>query len=145
MAHSKIFRIFQLNKLFSTLIFAGIIPFCYLLLWVSPDRPGSLKSAGKHRRLALHFSLWYVVLFEIAVISFGLGGCLISASFYYLLPLAFLTSIASSIVSVEVFGMAIKGSSEWSDSKRIIIISVIALTVLAFSTIIALTIRTKSG
>jgi hypothetical protein len=127
------------------LFFAGIIPFFYFLLWMSPDRPGSWKRAGERRRLAFHVSLSFSVLFQIAVISFGLDRFLLSAPLYYLLPTTLVASIASAIVSIEGIGMAVKSSGEWSDRKRIMIASVIALTVFAFSTAIAIFIRTQSG
>jgi hypothetical protein len=85
------------------------------------------------------------VLFQIAVISFGLGAPLLAAPFYYLLPIMLVASIASAIVSIEGIGMAVKSSGSWSDRKRIMIASVIALLVFAFSTSIALIVRAKSG
>jgi hypothetical protein len=133
------------SQIVAALLFAGIIPFCYFLLWISPDRHGGWKRAGNGRRITFYFSLWSVVLFEVAVISFGLGKSLLSAPLYYLLPVTFVASIASSIVSVEVFSIAVKSSGSWSDRKRIMIASVIALLEFAFSTMIALIVRAKSG
>jgi hypothetical protein len=133
------------GPIISALLFVGIIPFCYFLLWMSPDRPGSWKRAGVRRRLAFHVSLWFSVLFQIAVISFGLGGPLLTAPFYYLLPLMLVASISSSVVSIEGIGMAVKRSGEWSDKKRTIIASIIAVIVLAFSIIVALIVRAISG
>ena len=132
------------NRLLSILLFAGIIPFCYFLLWLSPDRFGSWKKAGRHRRLAFHVSLWFGVLFQIAVISFGLGAFLLVAPLYYLLPVTLVASIASSIVSIEGIGLAVKSSGSWSNRKRIMIASIIAVSVFAFSTTIAMIVRAKS-
>jgi len=133
-----------MNRLLGTLLFAGIIPFCYFLLWISPDLPGSWKRAGKQRRIALHVSLWLAVLFQTAVISFGWGRFLLSAPLYYLLPVTLAASIASSIVSVEGLGMAVKSSGAWSDRKRVMIASVVAVSVFAFSMTIAMVVRAKS-
>jgi hypothetical protein len=133
-----------MNPLLSALFFTGIIPFCYFLLWISPDRPGSWKQAGRHRRFALHVSLWFSVLFQIAAISFGLGTFLLTAPLYYLVPVTFIAGIASSIVSAEGIGMAVKSSGAWSDRKRVMIASVIAFSVFVFSTTIAMFVRAKS-
>jgi hypothetical protein len=134
-----------MNQLLSVLIFVGIIPFCYFLLWISPDRPGSWRRAGRLRRIALHVSLWFSALYQIALISFGLGAFLLTAPLHYLFFITFIASIASSIVTIEVIGTVIKSSDKWSNRKRIIIASIIALTVFVFANIIALIVRTKSG
>lgn len=95
--------------------------------------------------MALHVSLWFSVLFQIAVISFGLGGPLLTVPFYYFLPVMLIASIASSIVSIEGIGIAVKSSDAWSNKKRTVIASIIAVIVFAFSITIAMIIRAKSG
>lgn len=97
------------------------------------------------RRLALHVSLWFSVLFQVAIISFGLGALLLAAPFYYLCPVMLVASIASSIVCVEGIGIAAKSLGSSSDKKRIIMVSLIAVVVFAFSTTIAMIIRQKAG
>ena len=131
-----------MNRLIGTLIFVSTIPFCYFLLWMSPDRPGSWKKAGNLRRLALHFSLWFFALFQIAVLSFGLGEFMLTAPLYYFIPIMLIGSTASAIITVEVIGTVAK-SATWTLKKRALILLTLMISMLLVSATIAHIIRTK--
>lgn len=118
-------------------ISASIVIVSYVILWISPDQPGYWKKAGKLRKSAFHFSLWFIALSLIfGLISFGL-----TKPIYYYLPIILFQSIASSIVCVEIFGTVIKSSIYWSDKKRLIVVAALALITMGFTNL--LTIQTR--
>jgi hypothetical protein len=129
-----------MNRLFyiSVLISAIVIFFGYFILWLS----GTLRRASKFRKLAFHFALWFSALLQIAMLSLGLGQFLLTAPFYYFIPIILMGSITSAIVTVEVIGTVAK-SETWTLKKRFILLSAITICVLIASTSIARIIRIK--
>lgn len=127
------------------LISVAIVSFGYFILWTSPALPGSWKKAGKPRRVAFHFSLWFLSILQLAMFSFGLGAFLLQAPFYYYLPIAFPAAVFSSIVMVEIVGVVIKRSASWSDRKRGVLITFLSFINFAFSTTVALLVKAKIG
>lgn len=119
-------------------ISASIITLGYVILWISPDRPGCWKKAGKFRRSAFHFSLWFLALSLIAKFSFGLIAYGLTTPFYYLLPIVLFESITSSIVCVEICGTAIKSSIYWLGRKRLLVVVVLTLIIMGFMNLLTI-------
>ncbi len=125
------------------LISVGIVFVGYVTLWTSSSDAGSWKKAGQLRRSAFHFSLWFMAFLLLALFSFGMGIFLLQAPFYYFAIMALAAAIAGAITVVEIAGVVIKSSANWTDNKRMLLIVSVAVLQFVFSTTIALLVKSK--
>lgn len=125
------------------IISVSIVFIGYMILWSSPDHPGSWKTAKKLRRLAFHFSLWFIALLQVGMFSFGLGAFLFQSPLYYFAIAALVIAIIGSIAVVEILGVVIRSSAYWSDKKRVSLITIYALSSFTFSIAVAFLCESK--